>query len=178
MGGNIKNYEGVTLCGDLSEDLETIKKIFLRDAILRVRRFHAGGSLDLDCAAVYFDGMVNVSVLNDSVIRPLIDLGLFDLTADSDAEPTRVILDRVLYSNEIALTGDLSEMLRGIMYGDTLLLMNGSVEALVINTKGWERRSVSEPKDERILEGPREGFCESAMTNLSLIRRKLQTPDL
>ena len=178
MGGNIKNYEGVTLCGDLSEDLETIKKIFLRDAILRVRRFHAGGSLDLDCAAVYFDGMVNVSVLNDSIIRPLIDLGLFDLTADSDAEPTRVILDRVLYSNEIAMTGDLSEMLRGIMYGDTLLLVNGSVEALVINTKGWERRSVSEPKDERILEGPREGFCESAMTNLSLIRRKLQTPDL
>jgi spore germination protein KA len=64
------------------------------------------------------------------------------------------------------------------MYGDTLILIDGAKFALVANTKGWSVRSISEPEDERILEGPREGFSESAMLNLSLVRRKLQTPDL
>ena len=178
MGGNVKNYQGQRLSGRISEDLQMIKKIFLRDAILRVRSFHVGGSLNRDCAAIYFDGMVNSSLINESVIRPLIDIGLFGLRAKVNGDVAHMILDSVLYSNEISLTDDVSEMLRGVMYGDTLLLIDGSHNALVINTKGWERRSVSEPQDERILEGPREGFCESAMTNLSLIRRKLQTPDL
>ena len=177
MGGHLQNFEGKPICESLSENLYMIKKIFLRDAILRIREFHCGGDINTDCAAVYFDGMVDVSVLNDSVIRPLIDVGLFELSGGKGA-PLDTILQKVLYSNEIKKTADIAELLRGVMYGDTVLLIDGASEALVINTKGWARRSISEPEDERILEGPREGFSEASMTNLSLLRRKLLTPDL
>jgi spore germination protein KA len=39
-------------------------------------------------------------------------------------------------------------------------------------------RSVAEPDNEKILRGPREGFNESMLANLSLIRRRLRTQDL
>ena len=175
----------------------------MRDAVLRVREFHCGGAINADCAAVYFDGMVDASRLNDSIIRPIIEVGRGELSAKNrgvavekgaelstsvacdigkNSEKPRdladVVLRRVLYSGEITKTDDWGAIIRSVTYGDTLILIDGAKNALVANTKGWSMRSISEPEDERILEGPREGFCEAAMINLSLIRRKLQTPDL
>ena len=174
----------------------------MRDAVLRVREFHCGGAINADCAAVYFDGMVDNARLNDSVIRPIMQVGMGELSVGNGAVAVEnpgeistdkaydtgkgsaaedladVILRRVLYSGEITKTDDWGAILRSVMYGDTLLLIDGAKSALVANTKGWSMRSISEPEDERILEGPREGFSEAAMINLSLIRRKLQTPDL
>ena len=183
----MQNFEGKRISASLSENLLAIKRIFLRDAILRIREFHCGGALDVDCAAVYFDGMIDSARLNDSIIRPIMNVGLGEVSGGRREEskarfegedPADVILRRVLYSNEISKTDDWGAILRGIMYGDTLLLIDGAAFALVANTKGWSMRGISEPEDERILEGPREGFSEAAMINLSLIRRKLQTPDL
>lgn len=179
MAGQIGDYVGKRISGRLSEDLRLMRKIFLRDSILRIREFHAGGGLGRDCAALYFDGMVGAAMINDSVVRPMVNAHavLGDDLPDGEGV-AEIVMRRVLYANEISVTEDLGEMLRGVMYGDTVLFIDGSREALVINTKGWKTRGISEPEDERILQGPREGFSEGVMTNLSLIRRKLQTPDL
>ena len=179
MAGQVGDYLGKRISGVLSDDLRLFRKIFLRDSILRIREFRAGGGVDRDCAALYFDGMVGATMINDSVVRPMVNAHIvFEGGAVTDGEIADAVMKRVLYANEVSLTDDLGEMLRGVMYGDTLLLIDGSRRALVINTKGWKTRGISEPEDERILQGPREGFSEAVMTNLSLIRRKLQTPDL
>jgi hypothetical protein len=52
------------------------------------------------------------------------------------------------------------------------------LDALVLNTKGWKTRAITEPENEKVLRGPREGFNESLMFNLSALRRKLRTQDL
>ena len=179
MAGQIEDYAGKRLRGVLSKDIGLIKKIFLRDSVLRVREFHCGGELDADCAAVYFDGMVSSQMINDSVVRPMVTAHLvLDGEVDPRESPADTVMRRILYANEISKTDDLGEMLRAVIYGDTLLLIDGCREALTVNTKGWKTRGISEPEDERILQGPREGFSEAIMTNLSLLRRKLRTPDL
>ncbi len=179
MGGQIKDYEGRGISGDLEKDLAAFRAIFERDSILRVREFHSGGDIDADCALLYFDGMVSVAIINDSIIKPMIGQGTLPPTINGGTgELADKIVKHVLYSNETAVTGDMADMLRGMMYGDTLLLIDRSPKAIVINTKGWKTRGISEPEDERVLEGPREGFEEAVMMNLALIRRRLQTPDL
>lgn len=181
MGGQMKDYEGKRISGRLRYDLEMIRRIFLRDDVLRIREFHGGGDVDADCAVLYFDGMVNAALINDSIIRPMVNAGVLPAGRKTDGcrETLADVAARyILYAGEIAAVEDLAEMLRAMTYGDTLLLINGCQKGITVNTKGWSIRSISEPEDERILEGPREGFCEAAMINLSLIRRKLQTPDL
>ena len=179
MAGQIGDYLGKKINGELAQDIKLFRKIFLRDSILRVREFYAGGDIGKNCAAFYFDGMVSAAMINDSVVRPMVNAHIIleDTVTDTDGIADTV-MRRVLYANEISKTDDLGEMLRAVLYGDTVLLIDGSCEALTINTKGWQMRSISEPEDERILEGPREGFSEAVMINLSLLRRKLQTPDL
>ena len=197
MGGQIKDYEGKGISGDISRDVAMFREIFAKDSVLRVREFHSGGDIDVDCAALYFDGMVNAAIINDSIIKPMVGLGVLPPDTgggkggnggvggngcnggvDGEGDLADLILRRVLYSNEAAATGDMAEMLRGMLYGDTLLLVDRCRRAIVLNTKGWKTRGISEPEDERILEGPREGFEEAVMMNLALLRRKLQTPDL
>ena len=196
MGGHLENFEGKRISGELSADLYAIKKIFLRDAVLRVREMYCGGAIDRKIAAVYFDGMVNTDVINNAIVRPIMQVGMGEISGKAPRLSTKEsplfnnakekftddIADelclRVLYSGEITKSDDWGVILRSITYGDTLILIDGSKTALIANTKGWSTRSISEPEDERILEGPREGFSEAAMVNLSLIRRRLQTPDL
>ena len=48
----------------------------------------------------------------------------------------------------------------------------------MLNTKGFTLRSITQPESERAIRGPREGFNESILTNLTLLRRRIRTTDL
>lgn len=155
----------------LDENLEIVKNIFLKDSVLRYKKI--GTKLGFSCAIIYFDGMVNVEIINQAIVRPLV-------LAENKNKGKRIenfLAEDVLYSGEVKVLEDINEMISGMLYGDTLLLIERSQKALLINTKGWRTRGISEPEDERVLSGPREGFDEAAMFNLALIRRKLLTPD-
>ena len=107
------------------------------------------------------------------IVEALIEASVTDNTTDCD-----YISQNILFANEVTKTDSLPDMLRAILYGDTVLIVQGDKNALTINTKGWRTRGIKEPDSERVLQGPREGFDEAAMFNLAMIRRKLLTPDL
>ena len=178
MGRQIGDYVGKRISGLIDKDLEYFKEIFKGDSVLRVRRFHCGGDINADCAVIYFDGMINAEIINGSIIRPMVNLGVMPPDARGEGDIADRVLKSVLYANEAKATDDVADMLRGIMYGDSLLLIDRSRKGITANTTGWRTRGISEPEDERVLEGPREGFEEAAMFNLALVRRKLQAPDL
>ena len=58
------------------------------------------------------------------------------------------------------------------------LLSEGFDKALIISTKGWDKRSISEPQTESVVRGPREGFTENFRTNTALLRRRIKSPNL
>lgn len=154
----------------MEDNIRLIQKIFEGDSILRTRRLSFSG---VSACVMYFDGMVNVELINESIIKPLVrakELKNTGITAD-------LVAEKLLYASEIKLTSLVSDAVSAMLYGDTLLLLDKSHTAVTVNTKGWRTRGISEPENERILQGPREGFDEAAMFNLAMIRRRLQTPD-
>lgn len=167
---NSRDYENTYLTGDISEDTEYLKGVFINDDILRVRKIALGGTNQI-CVLLYLDGMASGTKLDDSVVRSVVTYNAkSNLTASEFAK-------NVLYSSEVECKEKVSDMIRAMLYGDTVMLIEYSKSALLINTKGWRTRGISEPDDERILEGPREGFDEAALLNVAMIRRKLLTPD-
>lgn len=167
---DILSRETRVLSAEFDDNVELLREIFRCDATFRVREFRMGAGNR--CALFYLDGMVNSQLMNLSVVRPLM------LAETVEGDPAQMVGERILFSNEVAQTPLLQDVLRGILYGDSALLIEGSALALVMNTKGWRTRGVSEPKNETVLQGPREGFDEAVMLNLALLRRKLLTPDL
>lgn len=158
----------------IDENIKMIKEIFKNDATLITREMDNRLDSDNKYCIVYIDGMVNNKLLNEDVIKPLLECRL----KWKDRDLIDVIAKQVMLSDDVQRTGDTETMLQGIVYGDTALLIDGYAEVLILNTKGWASRSISEPDSEKVLRGPREGFNEAIMMNLSLLRRKLRTPDL
>lgn len=172
MRGMTVDYEGLLVSADLESNFRLFEALFKNDAIFRKRTIEIKNT-HVKCMLFYLDGMVNSQILNDSIVRPL----LTGTPPDSN-NMFDFICEKILYASDIKKQTEISECIRSLLYGDTLLFVDGSETALSINTKGFKTRGISEPSDERVLQGPREGFGETAMFNLSMIRRKLLTPDL
>lgn len=118
--------------------------------------------------------MVNREVINENIINSIMNYKLPDTTL----EITTFLQQQVLIVDDIKLSDNLDDIIGGLLYGDSVLFISGIAKAFIINTKGWETRGISEPQSETIIVGPREGFVESINTNMALIRRKINSPDL
>ena len=167
-----KDYKEKEFSGNLDMNIKLFKDIFKNDAILRNRTVNIGDT-GYRASVFYMDGMVNSEILNESVIKPLV---LAEIKADK--VNSKNVSSKILFAGEVSEATTLDAAIRGVLYGDTVLMVESDKTVLVINTKGWRTRGVTEPSDERVLKGPREGFDEAALLNIALIRRKLLTPDL
>ncbi|MBO5021018.1 MAG: spore germination protein [Clostridia bacterium] len=174
MSGKISDYENTYLSGSLEKDITLFKEIFKKDAILRVKRITRSEENPLKLALIYMDGMVDTEQVNDAIIRPVLTVAPIKMT-DSVAE---YLETEVLFARDVKRSRNVAKILEGILYGEALLLIDKSPEAITADVKGWRTRGISEPEDERILQGPREGFEEAALLNIAMLRRRLQTPDL
>ncbi len=155
----------------LAENINILKELFDKDSVIRFRRFTV--CENIEACIVYFDGMVNTQLINESIMRPLVQAKAIP----KGAVPVDFMHKNILFAGEVKLVGSVKTATSSMLYGDTLILIEGSPTALVVNTKGWRTRGISEPENERVLEGPREGFDEAAMFNVAMIRRRLKTPD-
>lgn len=172
MSGSVNDYNDIKLSGKIDSDIALFKSIFSCDAVLRTREIMIGGAER--CYIIFMDGMVNSASQGETVVEALIEA---KIPAEQFVS-CKYIAQNILFANEANETESLPDMLRAILYGDTLLIADGNKTALTINTKGWRTRGIKEPDSERVLQGPREGFDEAAMFNVAMIRRKLLTPDL
>ncbi len=174
MSATVMDYENISLSGNLENDIKLIKDIFKKEAVFRIKRVKVRNSVSFDCAVIYFDGMIDSTQLDDGVIRPLLTVN----SVNDSPSLADFVETQILFIRDVKKQTKVSDMLNGIMFGEALILIDGSTEALNVDTKGFKTRGVDEPEDERVLQGPREGFVENALSNMALIRRKLLTPDL
>lgn len=173
MAGQTSDYKDILISGKLEQDILLFKEIFKKDSVLRIKRIRVRNTRNFDCALIYLDGMTDADQLNEAVIRPLLVV-----TAPDDSDTLAEYVEKqVLFARDVKTTDNVAKILEGILYGEALILIDGSNEALTVDTKGWRTRGITEPSDERVLQGPREGFDEAALLNIAMIRRKLQTPD-
>ncbi len=164
------------LTASLEENISLFKNIFKDDQTLITREFQNKSVKEAKCCIVYISGMINTEVVNENIIQPVLRNNLAeDIDVNNLLE---ALMNKVVVSNNVKIETDINKMVSSIISGDTLFILEGYDKCLVIGSKGWEKRSIAEPESSRVVRGPREGFTESLTVNLTLIRRKIQNPDL
>ena len=162
--------ENFAFSQSLDENIAALKALFENDDSLVLRRLQSANGRRF--CVVFLEGMVDSQLIGLTVVRPL-SAG----TIPGEWTDCQRLID-VVACDEAMVFESAADALGALMLGDSLVLMDGANGALMCNTKGGERRAVSEADSERNLRGPRDSFTESVMVNLSLIRRRLQTPEL
>ena len=161
------------LCGSYDVDIRIFDQLVSGDPTVKVRDFEgAGGSLR--CRIYFSDGMVSTQLIRDGILDPIVGY--------RGAVPESGVLGwlalAVLELPEVRHTDETSDMLSALAYGDTLLFAEGQSGCLVVGSKGFAWRAISEPETEKVEKGPKEGFVEPLMFNLSMLKRRLRSGKL
>ncbi|WP_310186917.1 spore germination protein [Bacillus sp. 3255] len=161
--------ERTVLTGILQDDFQQLEVMFERTFDFAYRNFEINASLD--AVMVYINGLVNMERLDSNVLQPLLRYsGTIDLLTEFPPE-----LEQAVTSGGVSKCVTLEEVASHLLEGDTILLVDGCTQALIISEKTLEQRSVEDPNTEVVVYGPRDGFVESLRTNTSLVRRRLKT---
>ena len=81
------------------------------------------------------------------------------------------------YGNIITITKE-KDFIRYVLSGLTGMLIEGYEQILVMDMRKYPSRNVQEPDKDKVLRGSRDGFVESIMPNVALIRRRIRDVDL
>lgn len=162
------------LTASLAENIAIIDELFADVDIMRKKYIDNIHDKKIKYCIVYTDGVVNNAIIDENLIKPL----LLSTVSWKGADPVETVMTEILQINEMAATESFREIVEAVTYGDTILFVDGAAKAVILNTKCFNVRAISEPENERNLSGPREGFTEALLMNLSLVRRKVRTADL
>ncbi len=165
--------QNIILTKSLEENILIIQNKFYKDDTLILRRFNNQYKPDLKFCIFFIDGMIDDTIINKDIIKPIINM-----SETNSVDSIDLIQDQIILSNEVTKTQNIDQIIGALINGDTILFMDGAIDALSLGTKGWTSRQIVEPEVEKVIRGPREGFNESIITNLSLLRRKLKTNKL
>ncbi len=163
---------------ELGENVNRLKEMIGNSSDLKVHWFHFGPDDTLSGAMIYIDGMVDNPTLTNAILRPIKSWQPEEKTLPTGEKLANDLARNVLCAGDIVTVSLLEELVSGCLSGDTAILFDGCPAGLIVSTKGWDKRSVTEPESETVVRGPREGFTENLRTNTALIRRKIKNGQL
>ena len=79
---------------------------------------------------------------------------------------------------QVQIVKTMKDAVRFILSGPLVIFLDGYTDTLIIDTRIYPMRSITEPEVERVVRGPRDGFTETMLMNVALIRRRLRDPRL
>ncbi|WP_394522872.1 spore germination protein [Lacrimispora sp. JR3] len=80
--------------------------------------------------------------------------------------------------SQVSLVKDDDKMIKSLLTGLACLLIDGYDKCLVVDSRGYPSRGVSEPEKDKVLRGSKDGFVETLTSNTALIRRRIRDPRL
>jgi len=135
-----------------------------------VREMEFGGT---KTALLFMNGLVKDEVLTEVLMR-LTYLHSDDVTTDA----LHAFLEEFVPASQVQIETSWSKLLTAVLSGQTAMFLDGQAAALMIDAKSFPSRGLEEPSLERVVRGSRDGFGETLMVNISLVRRRLRDPQL
>lgn len=152
----------------MKKDVEYVKKRF--EGAFDVKYREIMTSLGL-CTLVFIDDLCSTQFISEYIVTPL---GKKDYKCWSVED----VIPNVLGINIANYAKDVEDAILHVLSGDVVLLFNDHEKIIYCEVKGFVRRGVGIPVTESVVKGPREGFTELFVDNVSLIRRKIKNSDL
>lgn len=119
-------------------------------------------------AAFYFiDGFVQ-----EDMVEKLMQF--FYSLKESDMKDIDTFLQKGMPYTEIEKNGHFDEVEKAFLSGQSVMLVDGFDECILIDCRTYPMRSVTEPWKDKVLRGPRDGFVETLVSNAALLRRRIR----
>lgn len=121
----------------------------------------------------YLNGLVKDSVLTEVLTR------MSDVSEDEvDSRTLTMFMEKYIPHIQVEKVETMTDTVNKVLAGGTAVFIENETAAIVIDAKSYPVRSSEEPSLERVVRGSRDGFVETLLTNVTLVRRRLRDPRL
>jgi len=166
---------------NLQVNLQKIKDTLGKSSDIIIREIRIGKDDSIKAGIIYTDGLTDTPTLNNFILETLmLDIKGIELQKKISPEQNfiSVLKDYAMTVGEIKDLKNFEDLFTGLLSGDTVILIDGFAQGLIISNKQWVERGVNEPTSQTVVRGPREGFSENIRVNTALVRRKVKDPNL
>ena len=156
---------------DINENVAALKKELGVDISFDVvyRTIRVG---EREAAIFFIDGFCK-----DELMQKLLQYFMDITQKDMPKEPWELLKKKVPYV-EVDLEQEIEKIETKVLSGAFALLIDGYDAAIMLDSRTYPARDVSEPEKDKALRGSKDGFVETIVYNTALIRRRIRSADL
>lgn len=127
---------------------------------------------DRKAALFFIDGL-----LKDDITEKILEFFYKSVKSENFKSALYFAQSAVPYV-EVEVTSDLKKICTDVLSGISALIVDGFTEVILLDTRTYPQRSTSEPDNDKVLRGSRDGFVETLINNTALIRRRIRDTNL
>lgn len=120
---------------------------------------------------IFIDNLCDSHFISQYIVEPI-------LQNKNSIKSLEDIKNNSLFAFSIGDVKDKGDAILHVLLGDVVIICDFCEGMMFCEAKGFVRRSVGIPITENVVKGPREGFTEAFVDNISLIRRKIRDGNL
>ncbi len=158
------------------------ENVAMMDRLLRVKE-----SFDVIRRPMVVDGVRMMLYYIDGFVQSgsLQKLMLYFVTlkaenfGSGDGDAAQRFADRHVPSVEVDVTDSVDSLILMTMSGCTAILAEGfGASGIIVDLRTYPAREASEPENDRVMRGSRDGFVETLIFNTAMIRRRIRDTSL
>lgn len=162
----------------LNDNLQFVQETFLNCQDVSINLWNYGPDFKYAAFSVYCGSLVKNH--SENFLR----LTMQNLTNEDVGDTATITLDKIINffnhhgitSKSTYVTDSLRDVIDKIMEGNVMIFWDGWNHAISYQANDTNARTVSEPVNESVVQGPREGTIENMNVNLGMIRQRIKTP--
>jgi stage V sporulation protein AF len=134
------------------------------------RPFEVGGR---KAALFFYNGFAK-----DLILTPVLERLSYVTKEQLNPNLVNKLLRIYVPTIQIEMVQDMQELMLKVSSGASAIFLDRESFAFVMDTRMYPARSPEEPSNEKVVRGSRDGFIETLLTNVTLVRRRLRDPML
>lgn len=172
--------ENKSLLKSLCINIDNIRNTFGTNSGLVIREFNLGFNCNTPMAIIYLEGLADKKIIQHLTFELTVNLRQ-PSTEQSHSEPLDLfeqIKKMPLSAVDMQEVDDFETLCNQILFGNTILMVDGYAKSLMFESNEAKGREVQEPSTQTVVRGPKDGFTEKIIINTALIRQLIKDTNL
>ena len=146
------------------------------------KALRANHSFDLVCRQITIKGRRSClyfidGLVKDEIMEKIMEF-FFSVDDESYMENAYVFSENCVPYVEVEVINNVEKIVTNVLMGMTALIVDGFDSAILIDSRTYPQRQTSEPEKDKVMRGSKDGFVETLISNLALVRRRIRDPNL
>ena len=160
------------LCPDLDKNIEMMDRLL-----------HYGDSFDLIKRTMTINGTrlimyyIDGFVKGEEIQRLMLHFVTLKDFGNGSPGAAQRFADGCVPSAEVDVTDSVDSIITMVLSGCTAMFSEGfGAECIIIDARTYPARQATEPENDRVMRGSRDGFVETLIFNTAMLRRRIRDP--